>query len=327
VTQTTTPETNETLDLAALGKAWTPAQAPDTAPEVSDMLAARPRWAARGLLYIVVSFVFLGAVWACFSPVDIVVEARGSVIPEGYVRPVQAVLPGVVQTVKVREGDFVQRGAPIIQLESEEQQAHLAKLHEELETTQRQLAQFQTGVRTAGVDIADKENRIKQLDRDISATELAVRQALIKAPVRGTITSLDVRSIGAVVQAGQKIAEIAPEGARLLVEARVANKDVAFIRPGLITQVKLDALPFQDYGSLPGKVLEVSQNALVDGNGGSFYKVTIEVDRTTIRAKGREITLLPGMALSADIVTERTTVMDLLLEPLRKVRGDMGGTN
>jgi hemolysin D len=113
----------------------------------------------------------------------------------------------------------------------------------------------------------------------------------------------------------------------LLVEARVANKDVAFVRPGLITQVKLDALPFQDYGSLPGKVLEVSQNALVDSNGGSFYKVTIGVDRTTIRAKGRQIALLPGMALSADIVTERTTVMDLLLEPLRKVRGDMGGTN
>src|SRR4030095_11441952 len=46
-------------------------------PEVSDVLTEMPRWAARGLLYLIVAFVAVALVWAHFSLVDVTVTARG----------------------------------------------------------------------------------------------------------------------------------------------------------------------------------------------------------------------------------------------------------
>ncbi|HYX41129.1 MAG TPA: hypothetical protein VE821_05505, partial [Pyrinomonadaceae bacterium] len=77
-----TDDTNDAVDLAALGKAYTPPQELDTSPEVSDVIATLPWWIARGLLYIVVGFVCAALVWAWLSKIDVVIEARGTLVPE-----------------------------------------------------------------------------------------------------------------------------------------------------------------------------------------------------------------------------------------------------
>src|SRR5919202_1236038 len=100
-------EPDDAVDLAALGNAQMPPQALDTSPEVSDVIATLPWWAARGLLYVIVGFVATALLWAALSRVDVIVEARGALVPEGNVRPVQAVGGGAVLAVLVKEGDGV----------------------------------------------------------------------------------------------------------------------------------------------------------------------------------------------------------------------------
>src|SRR5437764_908751 len=110
-----TDDTNDAVDLAALGQSYTPPQELDTSPEVSDVIATLPWWAARGLLYIIIGFVVAALVWAALSKIDVVIEARGTLVPEGNVRPVQATSSGPVQYVLVKEGDTVVRGQPLAQ--------------------------------------------------------------------------------------------------------------------------------------------------------------------------------------------------------------------
>ena len=110
----------EPLDLAALGKTWTPPQANETTPEVSEILAEMPWWAARGLLYIIVAILLAAGLWAHFSVLDVVAEARGTLLPEGYTRRVEAQTDGVVQFILVREGDRVEANEALIQLDSAE---------------------------------------------------------------------------------------------------------------------------------------------------------------------------------------------------------------
>lgn len=314
-------ERPDSVDLVALGKTWTPPQNIDTSPEVSDVIAKMPWWATRGLLYIIVTFVIVAIVWASLSKIDVVAEGRGTLVPEGYVKPVQAAGSGVVQNVFVKEGDTVERGQALVQLAAAEMRTHLNKLNEELETSQLQLRQSMVNRPVA--ETMEQQNRIARLQSEIAAAELAMQHTTLTAPVSGIITTLSVRGSGEVLQPGQTIATIAPTGAHLVVEAQLPNKDIAFIEKGLPAKLKFDAFPFQDYGVVEGTVIDVSPDAQVDKEFGSFYKVTISPKKTEITAKGKDVPLRPGLAVSAEIVTERKSILGLLLEPFRKLKGDL----
>ena len=307
----------ETVDLAALGRAYMPPQVADTSPEVSDVIAEMPWWASRGLLYLIIAFIIAALLWANFSMVDITVEARGAFVPEGYVKPVQAVGGGVVQAVFVKEGEQVERGQALVQLDPVELRSRLAKLREEIATSKLMLQRMR--VQSPVNETLEQENRIAQLESNAAALEISLQQTTITAPERGVVTALDVRGHGAVLQAGQKIAEIVPAGTRLLAEARVLNRDIGFIEPGLPVKLKLDPFPYQDYGTVPGTILYVSPDAQQDEQLGSYYKVVIAPEQTSITAKGRSIALRPGIALTADIVTERKSILNLILAPFSKI--------
>jgi hemolysin D len=163
------------------------------------------------------------------------------------------------------------------------------------------------------------------LQSEITAAELALQHTTITAPVGGLITTLEVRSAGTVLQSGQTIATIAPAGARLVVEAQVPNKDIAFIEKGLPAKLKFDAFPFQDYGAVEGTVIEVSPDAQVDKDMHSFYKVTIAPGKTEIAAKNKNVPLRPGLAVTVEIITERKSILSLILEPFRQLKGAAGG--
>ena len=314
-----TNDDNDSVDLAALGKTWTPPQVLDTSPEVSDVIARLPWWATRGVLYIIVAFIVVALVWAAVSKVDVIAEGRGTLVPEGYVKPVQAAGAGVVQNVFVKEGDPVERGQALVQLAAAEMRTRLGKLREELDTSQLQLRQLMVNRPVA--ETLEQQNRIARLQSEIAAAELMLQHTTLTAPVSGIVTTIGVRGSGEVLQPGQTIATIAPTGAQLIVEALVPNKDIAFIEKGLPAKLKFDAFPFQDYGIVEATVIDVSPDAQVDKALGSFYKVTIAPGKTEIAAKGKNVPLRPGLAVTAEIITERKSILSLLLEPFRKLKG------
>lgn len=315
-------EAGDSVDLEVLGKTYKPPAELDTSPEVSDVIGQLPWWASRGLLYIIVAFVVVAILWAIFSKVDIVAESRGTLIPEGYVKLVQTPGSGVVQNIYVREGDTVERGQPLVQLAASEMRTRLTKLREELVTSQAQLRQFMVNRPVA--ETMEQQNRIARLQSEISDAELALQHTTITAPVGGLVTMVGLRGGGEVVQAGQTIASIAPSGAHLIVEAHVANKDIAFIEKGSAAKLKFDAFPFQDYGVIEGTVTEVSPDAQPDKDIGSFYKVMIAPRQAEIVARQKRIPLRPGLALTAEIVTERKSILSLILEPFRKLKSQTG---
>src|SRR3954454_1980497 len=71
----------ETVDLAALGRTYTPPQSLDTSPEVADVIAQMPWWASRGLIYIIIGFVAVASLWAALCKIDVVTESRGTLVP------------------------------------------------------------------------------------------------------------------------------------------------------------------------------------------------------------------------------------------------------
>jgi len=146
-----------------------------------------------------------------------------------------------------------------------------------------------------------------------------LRHTTITSPAEGVITTINVRGPGEVLQQGQTVAMIAPTAVPLVVETLLADKDIAFVQKGLQAKLKFEAFPFQDYGVVEGTVIDISPDA-TNKDGVNYYKVTIAPSESRISPQEKNLILRPGLSVSAEIITERRTVLSLLLEPVRKLQ-------
>jgi hemolysin D len=170
---------------------------------------------------------------------------------------------------------------------------------------------------TALVDLAKAEaDAILRREEVTKARQMNSFQRLF-APVDGTIQSLDVHTVGGVVEAAKPLMTVVPSNGGLEVEARVLNKDVGFIRVGQEAAVKLEAFPFTRYGTVPARVRSISRDAVQDKELGLVYIATITLERSYVDADGRRYGLAPGLAATVDVKTGTRRIISYLLSPLQ----------
>ena len=142
------------------------------------------------------------------------------------------------------------------------------------------------------------------------------QQNVITAPVAGTIYS--VKATRGPVQAGEELLSILPQGEELLLEVKVLNRDIGFIREGMRAKVKLATFPFQEFGTINGEVVKVSPNATTDKDLGLVFPTRIKLDKHSINVRGQQVKLTPGMSASGEIVTRQKSVLTFLIEPVTR---------
>jgi len=155
-----------------------------------------------------------------------------------------------------------------------------------------------------------------------SAQDQLTRTVLV-SPMRGIVNNLSVTTIGGVVRPGEEILQIIPLDEELFVEARVAPKDIAGVRPGQEATIKLSAYDYTIYGSLKGEVRLISADTFKDErkpDGDPHYKVTLGVDTSDLSDRQRSIAIRPGMQAEVELHTGSKTVLQYLLKPLYKSR-------
>lgn len=129
-------------------------------------------------------------------------------------------------------------------------------------------------------EMEEKQSRLSQLNEGQIGLKDRVSRTSVTSPVKGTIKTLKVNTVGGVVQPGMDIVEIVPTEDTLLIEAKVLPKDIAFLRPGLKAMVKFTAYDFTIYGGLDGKLEHISADSIQDDKGNSFYLVRVRTDRS-----------------------------------------------
>ncbi|MCJ2377601.1 HlyD family type I secretion periplasmic adaptor subunit [Vibrio sp. ZSDZ34] len=200
----------------------------------------------------------------------------------------------------------------------------------ELTSTELKIPTLRSAVREAmlsRIDAAqqfrsEQQEKLNQAqDKLSSMTESAVgledrvNRTVVVSPVNGTVKTLNINTVGGVIQPGMDIIEIVPNEDTLLVEAKIAPKDIAFLRPGLHAIVKFSAYDFTKYGGLDGTLEHISADTTQDEEGNSFYIVRIRTEVTNF-GRGKELPIIPGMTASVDIITGKRTVLDYLLKPI-----------
>lgn len=188
--------------------------------------------------------------------------------------------------------------------------ALIAQQREQREAT---IAGFVRQTREA---LVQAEQQLVQLQQE--GVKLRSRSDLLelRAPVDGTVQQLAVHTEGGVVTEAQPLLVIVPANERLEIDAMVENKDIGFINKGQAAEVKVEAFPFTRYGILHGKVVNVSLDAIADEKRGLLYQTRVLLDQTSIGVEGKQVPLVPGMAVTVEIKTGRRRVIDYFLSPV-----------
>ena len=213
------------------------------------------------------------------------------------------------------------------QLDVQRQKA--PELEAEIAAERQQRAE--TAAETANGELGDLSTatvKAASLRQQLDAAQSRLKTRTLASPVDGVVQELAIHTIGGVVQPGQTLMRIAPSGVGVQVEAKLANRDIGFVRAGMPVAVKVETFPFTRYGVIRGTVTDVSNDAVSDkrpdGSEELTYVVHVALSRDTMDIDGHRLQLDPGMAVTAEVRTARRRVIAYVLSPIAKAVQEAG---
>lgn len=153
------------------------------------------------------------------------------------------------------------------------------------------------------------ENNKANSDRDL--------RKQVVSPVNGIINKLYFYTVGGIVKAGDKMAEITPIEDSLTIEAKIKTSDRALIWSGQKVSIEITAYDFSKYGLLTGKLISISPDSFEDRNGNIFYIVKVKAN---VNQFAPDLPILPGMVANVNILTGEKTILQYIIKPLKNIR-------
>jgi hemolysin D len=201
------------------------------------------------------------------------------------------------------------------QLQAEKQ--HLKQLAASRKQAQQQidafLAETKAGILT---EITEYKREYSALQEELKKAKDANQRQILYAPVAGQIQEVAVTTLGGVVTEAQPLMKIVPNEESLIVEAFIQNKDIGFVEKRMPAEVKIHTFPFTKYGIVEAKVVNISDDAIYDEKRGLTYSLLLAMNKKRINVDGRQVPLMPGMEVTAELKTGERRLIEYFLAPL-----------
>jgi membrane fusion protein len=216
--------------------------------------------------------------------------------------------------LEARESALISRRQQLSQLE----QARAAK--------RAALAEARRGILQAGAtaqaQAAGVQSGRAELIQRLAEVETAEGYTLT-SPIEGIVTAVTAR-LGQAATPQQPLMVVMPAHAIMRAELYVPTSAAGFLAVGQKVRVAVDAFPYQRFGAVDARIIQISSvpipKAKPEGGAIPVYLVTAELAEPSVMAFGRKQPLLPGMTLSARIITEKQSLFEWLFEPLYAVK-------
>ena len=163
--------------------------------------------------------------------------------------------------------------------------------------------------------LSDLQKEASALEDRLSALDYSVRETNIRAPITGMVQNLSVHTVGGVIGPGTLLMEIVPFDSEYIVEAQVPVQSIDKVYAGLAVDITFPAFNQAKTPNIPGKVLTVSGDRLVDEiTKMPYYRAQVEITPEGVEMlSGNQIR--PGMPASVTIRTGERTMLNYLLKP------------
>lgn len=188
------------------------------------------------------------------------------------------------------------------------------------------IAQFRS---ESASQLAQVQNEVQADSEKSIALAAELSETAVRAPSDGQVVGLQVQTIGAVIQPGQKLMDIVPLDEPLIVEAKIAPHLIDKVHAGLVANVQFASFANSPQLMVPGRIESVSGDLLTEmaspaGAPGqassplqSYYlaRVAITPDGMSVLGNRR---MQSGMPVQVIIKTGERTLLTYILHPLFK---------
>jgi hemolysin D len=181
-----------------------------------EQLEALPQVWTRGLLYFLGIFAMIALPWALFSKVDETNVARGRLEPKGATIRLDAKSTGTVVAVRVKEGESVQKGQVLLELESDVLRTDLQQAQAKLSgqvnrLTQNELIKNQV-VSSLAVQTQQNQAQRSEKQAQVAQAKQSLSSTQISAPLQKAEKLAEVEKAEASLDDARRALEVAKEG-------------------------------------------------------------------------------------------------------------------
>ena len=202
---------------------------------------------------------------------------------------------------------------------------------------QRQVADFDSQIiNKKNKYFQDIQAELSKVSEDLSSTEQLLAQRKdqldhmeLRAPGNGIVKNVRVTTLGGVIKPSEEVMQIVPIEDNLVVEAKVKPSDVAFLKLGLKTNVKIDAYDYTVYGALKGKLIFISPDTISeDLKQGelAYYRIQVQTEGKKFTGRpDQNLEIQPGMTATVEIKIGENTILNYLMKPVIKTLNESLG--
>lgn len=299
---------------------------------------------------IILGFLLCLFLWAVFAPIDSSVIANGEIILTANKKTISHLEGGIVEEVKVSEGQFVEAGQELIVLSTVQVKAKINQVLEGIKGAEFQKTATEKRIKTLKTELDlvnellktsnssltrkldlqkqlhESEGKLGELIANIASLESEHKAALdtlarsvIKAPVSGEVMDLKYQTIGGVISPATEIMFVVPKNDHLIAEVMVNPNDIDLLAKGMTAKIQLTAYKAKLMPKLDGKLETVSGDSFKNEmTGHVYFKARIEIPDSELKKLKSDIKLTPGMPVTAFIVTGSRTMLQYLLTPIKE---------
>ncbi|MCR5600893.1 MAG: HlyD family secretion protein [Ruminococcus sp.] len=187
--------------------------------------------------------------------------------------------------------------------------------------TENEFIQAETNVLKAQITYSEQVNsnlseingKLSQIGADLEKYRLSIENQKIVAPINGYINNIAVNNVGETVTSAQQVVTIVPADTPVEMVCYVKNMDIADIKTGMDAEIKLEAYPYNKYGTVKGKVKYISPSSFNTEKMGSVYLVKLDVENSNPK-----INVMSGLTGAVEVKVGKRSIMRYFLDPIVK---------
>ena len=284
---------------------------------------------ARSILFTLIGGTAFGIGWLALAKTDEIIVSQGKLEPISGVVEIQMPIQGIAKEIYVQEGQNVEIGEILIQLDPQINANKLETLMSTLRINvdiQRRLKILVEEGAVSQLQYLDQTNKVLEIENQIKENEIISKYQSISAPIDGKIFDLKAVKPGFVGNTSEPIMKIVPID-NLRAKIEIESRKIGFVSINKPVDISIDSFPATDFGTISGKISSISSDALKpDPQIGKGYRfpANITLDSQSIELKnGNKLPLQSGMSITANIKLRKVSYLQLLLGTFREKAGSL----
>ena len=295
------------------------------------------------LIWAIIGSFSFGFIYACLARIDEVVIAKGELQALGAERPIRAPLSGIINEIYIKEGDLVDKNSNLLRFDNnvllarkEGLKVKLEELESSIKAEEAILKELNILANAGGIQklqYLQQKNKIselgfakKQIEAEIKEINFDENKTLLVSPVKGKVFNLISVSQGFAANQGETLLKIVPSGDT---EAKIflKNSDIGFVKTNMKANVRVDAYPFTQFGSINGILKSIGDEVIRSNeqNQISLFPAYVSLEKQYLEKNNQKYFVRSGQSVSVNLIVRDRRIISLLTDAIDKAIDSLRG--